>query len=313
MDVVDYNSVASSNRSVAVQPALLRSCLKKQNNSVTTQSDGSSRHVQFGEVEVTNELEIESLKGQLNLWANKDDHKLCRQRDEHIVETDAMVRLYIDVHDGAYTQLNSGNGAVSETVQRGMIRGVIEGYRTLELHSDKRQSRDHHSKFVVDEYERQLLDTPMGNDKDDRVAQQLRKHSERLSRGSRQWAAFMGFVDECAVAVECETSTLEDCIWTPPVPPIVTAAVTLPPTAVVNTPPTKTTTQHQESLVYETMVAEKVSEEEKPTVTTTLECRSEAQQDELDRALWMAQRRLRPNAPRIRKWHMKDFLGTVGI
>ena len=300
MDVVDHMSVASTNRSVAVLSTSLRSCLKKPNNSAA-KSDRTGRNVQIAEFDWV--FEIESLKGHLYLWAAKGEHKQCRKQALNRFQTDATVRLYIRVHDAAYVQLNSGNGDVSNLLECALIRGVVEDYRTLESYSKKRRhTRIDHSKSVLAVYKRLLLETRMGDDNSDWVTQQLREHSERLSLNSRRWSVYMGFVDECAVAVENASSPPEDSNLPPSAPSVVTAEVNVPRSA--------TPMQNQKSLVYEFLAVKHISKDMEQTLTIAY--RKEPRQDELRRELSLVPRQLRPNAYHGgNNWNMKGFLGSA--
>jgi hypothetical protein len=331
MDIVDHMSAASTNRSVAVQSTSLRSCLKKPNNSAA-KSDRTGRNVQFAEFDWV--YEIESFKEHRYLWAAE---KQCREEHFHFLRTDEWARAYIVHHDMAYAQLSSGSVFVSKTLQRVLINDMLEGYRTLEIYSDKRRHKSaDHSKLVLANYNSLVLPTPMGDEYKDWVAHQLRNYSERLSLDSRRWAAFMGFVDFFAMAVEnvsshadagilvamavekvasrskvCILPTLALSVVSEPpvnVPPV--AAVKTPPMAVVSIPPP--TTQHQESLVHETVTVERVPMKEEPTVPTALVFSKELQQDEQHRDLSLVQRMLRTNAYHGgNNWSMRDLLGSA--
>ena len=292
--MINHEPAASTNRSAAVQTAPRRSCLKKQSNDDATKSDRSNRHVQFDEV--TRWYSVDKLKDEKYLWDEKGQHKKYRKRDLDMFHTDAIARQYLLVHDRAYVQLNGSSGTVQAHLQQAMVRGLSKGYRALESHSDRR-NRGRFSKKVVDMYKMISIATAIHRRKGCNFGwQKLREYSERLSRDSRQWAAYMGLLDAFAAADEYVSPSLVHRIWKIPAPPVVTAAVDVPPGDAVNVSPTTTPKQHQKSLVYKILAVKDISMYEEQTLTFTYI--QEPQQREQYRKLPLVQRLLRPNAHR---------------
>jgi hypothetical protein len=196
----------------------LRSCVKKQRSVREKQTRAAGRHVHF-----RNEHEKKTIERVgSNLWVKKSTLKKSCLTDYQTVKHNQLVHDYLYAYELAHLEVKSGQGSVSKGLQQMLIKGAKRGYRALERYhlyeaGARRETRRHAVTTILSHY-RRLSPTTRAAD----GGEQLRKHSKRLTRQSRQWAFFWGQID--AKVASAEYATLPSALlilWTQPQPVVV--------------------------------------------------------------------------------------------
>jgi hypothetical protein len=128
-------------------------------------------------------------------WTRADNPSVSLMRDETTLRTESSAWSYTWAYDAVYLQF-AADGKVDPKLQRTLLRGINMGYLTLERFSGDSRARldraQQARRSILEEFQKLL------HNGEENSSQHLGEYCRKISRGHKQWAAYMGRLQHAA-------------------------------------------------------------------------------------------------------------------